>query len=260
MTTYERKSRMTSLSHTYAEGLRARLDDIEAVNNAALTRATDVLSAVVGGGGLIHAFGTGHSQASALEVAGRAGGLIPTNRIAISDLVIYGGEPPSVLSDPLFERDEQLGSRLVDLADVRETDAIILFSNSGVNGAIVQMAMVLAERGVPVLAVTSLAHSQSTVSRHSSGRTLADVADIVLDNLAPVGDSIVPLDGDASICGVSSITAAYLVQILVARLAAKMLESGNLPPFYLSANIDGGHERNVQVEQTYAGRLRRIAM
>ena len=31
-------------------------------------------------GGVLQAFGTGHSQAFAMEIAGRAGGLIPTNR------------------------------------------------------------------------------------------------------------------------------------------------------------------------------------
>ncbi|MDQ0726710.1 SIS domain-containing protein [Microbacterium sp. W4I20] len=250
---------MTSLSHTYSEGLRTRLDSIEAVNEDGLSRATEILAGVVSGGGVIHAFGTGHSQASALEIAGRAGGLIPTNRIAISDLVIYGGESPNVLDDPLLERDERLGLRLIELADVQPRDAMILFSNSGVNGAIVQMAVSMVERGVPVIAVTSRAHAETSVSKHSGGRLLAEVAEVVLDNLAPVGDAIVPLEGGARICGVSSITAAYLVQVLVARVATSMLAAGTLPPFYLSANVEGGHERNLEIEQTYAGRLRRIA-
>ena len=34
-------------------------------------------------GGVVQAFGTGHSEALAMEFAGRAGGLVPTNRISM---------------------------------------------------------------------------------------------------------------------------------------------------------------------------------
>jgi uncharacterized phosphosugar-binding protein len=50
-------------------------------------------------GGVVQAFGSGHSEALAMEVAGRAGGLVPTNRIALRDVVIVGGESPDVLGD-----------------------------------------------------------------------------------------------------------------------------------------------------------------
>ena len=55
-------------------------------------------------GGVLQAFGTGHSEALAMEFAGRAGGLVPTNRISLRDVVIFGGEPPDVLGDGHLER------------------------------------------------------------------------------------------------------------------------------------------------------------
>lgn len=251
---------MNSLSSQYAKNIRTALDSIEASNNAALLNAAEVLYRTVVGGGVLFAFGTGHSQASALEVAGRAGGLIPTNKIAISDLVIYGNEPPSVLADPLLEREEGLAARLLALSDISSGDALIVFSNSGVNASVVEMARLAREQGIPVIAVTSKTSSAGAVSNHSSGQRLSDVADIVFDNLAPAGDASLELDQHTRICGVSSITAAYLVQLLVARVAELSRERSQEIPFYRSANVPGGHERNLLIEANYKSRLRRIAM
>ena len=51
------------------------------------------------------------------------------------------------------------------------------------------------ERGLPVIAVTSIAHSLATASGHSSGARLMDHADIVIDLGTPPGDSLVEIDG-----------------------------------------------------------------
>lgn len=80
------------------------IDRVAASQREALGRAADLIIAGLRAGGIIHAFGTGHSEALAMEIAGRAGGLVPTNRIALRDLVLRGGEPASVLG-PTLERD-----------------------------------------------------------------------------------------------------------------------------------------------------------
>ncbi|MFC7588824.1 SIS domain-containing protein [Nonomuraea antimicrobica] len=58
-------------------------------------RAAGLLVASIRAGGLVNAFGSGHSEAIAMEIAGRAGGLVPSNRLSPKDLVLYGGEPPA---------------------------------------------------------------------------------------------------------------------------------------------------------------------
>ena len=68
-------------------------------------QAADLVVASLRAGGVVQAFGTGHSEALAMEFAGRAGGLVPTNRISLRDVVIFGGEPPEVLGDGHLERD-----------------------------------------------------------------------------------------------------------------------------------------------------------
>lgn len=219
--------------------------------------AADIVARSVRAGGVVQAFGTGHSQATAMEIAGRAGGLIPTNRIAISDLVMYGGEDPATILDPRTERDPSLAQRLYDLAPIEAGDVFVIASNSGINGSIVGMAEVAKKNEHPVVAITSLQHGAQVESRHPSGRKLTDLADVVLDNGGPFGDAVLPLPGGGAVCAVSSITAALLAQLLTAEVVRRLIEAGDTPPVYLSANVPGGDVHNDGLLQRYAGRIRR---
>ena len=210
-------------------------------------------------GGVVQAFGTGHSEALAMEFAGRAGGLVPTNRISLRDVVIFGGESPEVLGDGLLERDPQVAHRLFDLAAVAAADVFVIGSNSGVNGAIVEFARLVKERGHRLIAITSFTQTTGVDSRHPSGAKLIDHADVALDNGAPYGDAVLPLPGGGTACAVSSITAALLAQLVVAEVIRRLLQAGEAPPVYVSANVPGGYEHNSTLEARYAGRIRRTA-
>jgi uncharacterized phosphosugar-binding protein len=210
-------------------------------------------------GGVVQAFGTGHSEALAMEFAGRAGGLVPTNRISLRDVVIFGGESPEVLGDGLLERDPSIAHRLYDLAAVAAADVFVIGSNSGVNGAIVEFARLVKERGHRLIAITSFTQTADVDSRHPSGAKLIDHADVALDNGAPYGDAVLPLPGGGTTCAVSSITAALLAQLVVAEVVRRLLQAGEAPPVYVSANVPGGYEHNSALEARYAGRIRRTA-
>jgi uncharacterized phosphosugar-binding protein len=224
-----------------------------------VTRAAELIAQCVRSDGVIHAFGTGHSQAMVLELAGRAGGLVPTNRLSIADLVLYGGDPPSVLDDPLLERQAGVAQRIYDLAAPRPEDLFVVISNSGVNNVIVEMALHAKEEGHRLLAITSLPHTRAVPAAHPSGKKLADIADVVLDNAAPRGDALLELPGGGAICALSTLTGVMLVQMAVAEAASLLLSSGDRPPVYVSANVPGGFEGNLELEKRYAGRIRRTA-
>ena len=110
-----------------------------------------------------------------------------------------------------------------------------------------------------MIAVTALEASRSLTSRHSSGLRLFEVADTVLDNKIPLGDSCLDMEGvDTKVCRMSTITTAILMQALTYRAAQIMVSRGYHPPIYKSQNIDGGREYNENLEKKYIERLYRI--
>ncbi len=246
-------------AEAYLSVLTPLLDKVSAQASGPVQRAADIVASALRAGGVLQAFGSGHSEALAMELAGRAGGLVPTNRISLRDVVIFGGESPDVLSRGVLERDPDIAQRLYDLAGPHASDVFVIASNSGVNGSIVEMARIVKEREHPLIAITSLTQTAGLESRHPSGTKLADHADVVLDNGAPHGDAVLDLPGGGKVCAVSSITAALLAQLLAAEVVRRLVAADETPPVYLSANIPGGDEHNNVLEQRYAGRIRRTA-
>jgi uncharacterized phosphosugar-binding protein len=183
---------------------------------------------------------------------------VPSNRLTPRDLVLYGGEPPSVLTSEL-ERDPSIAHKIYQLAPVAPQDVFVLISSSGVNGAVVELATIVKERGHPLIALTSVQHSTRMTSRHPSGAKLLDLADVVLDNGAPYGDAILELPGGGAYGAISTVTSALLAQLMVTEAVAGLVALGETPPIYLSVNVTGGDEHNRALESRYAGRIRRGA-
>jgi uncharacterized phosphosugar-binding protein len=239
--------------------IRGQLDTIEATQGAAIAEAADLIAASLAAGGVLQVFGTGHSEALAMELSGRAGGLIPTNKLALRDIVLLGGRDAAVLEDPKAERDSSLAGEVWDLAPIEPGDVVVIGSQSGGNGAIVEMAVIARAAGHPVVAVTSRAHSAAIDSRHPSGKRLFELADVVIDNGSPYGDSVLDLPDGGTVCAISSIGNAVVAQLLVAEITARLIAGGVEPPIYLSANIAEGDAHNDRWEARYAGRIRRTA-
>jgi uncharacterized phosphosugar-binding protein len=242
----------------YADAAAAAVRRVSTEQADGVAKAAALLVGALRAGGVVQAFGTGHSQALAMEIAGRAGGLVPTNMIALRDLVILGGDQPDVLFTKHLERDPAVAHRIYELANVHPPDVFVMASNSGGNGSVVELARLVKERGHGLVAITSMAHSSRVTSRHPSGLRLFEIADVVLDNGAPYGDAVLTT-GEIAVGGISSITAALLAQMVVAEVVRTMLAAGETPPVYLSANIPEGDAHNSALEARYAGRIRRSA-
>lgn len=221
----------------------------------AIVAAAEIIATAVRADGVIHAFGTGHSEATAMEIAGRAGGLVGTNKVSLRDLVFVGGLDPD--ADPHLERDPATGRRLFDITPTGPQDAVVVISNSGGNGSVVEFALAVKDAGLPLIAITSLAHSSGITSRHPSGKRLFEVADVVIDNGAPYGDAILDLPGGGKAAGISSVTSATAAEMINAEALARLVKDGGTPPVYLSANIPDADEHNHKLEDHYAGRIRR---
>ena len=208
------------------------------IHNAAL-----LISESIRSGGILQAFGSGHSYAGAIEVCGRAGGLIPSKIIRDH-------------SDGIFESVEGNAYYLMRQVDVRPEDVFIIISNSGRNPLSIEIAEYVKKKGCKVIVVTALDISKASASRHSSGKLLYEFADVVLDNQSGFGDAALEIEGlDSKVCGTSSFSTCLLLQQTIYEAIRDMVEKGFEPPVFKSANIDGGRKFNQILEERYADRI-----
>jgi uncharacterized phosphosugar-binding protein len=136
---------------------------------------------------------------------------------------------------------------------------VIIVSNSGINAVPIELAMEAKAIGAKTIAVTAAESYAAAKSRHSSGKKLGDVVDLVVDSRVPSGDAVVELDGlDAKVGAASTTLGAALMNAIVVETSAKLLERGVQPPAIVSMNVPGGDERNRALEAKYGPRLRML--
>lgn len=249
---------MTAIVDTFAETALAQLGRVVDEQREHVAAGGALVAEALAGGGILHAYGTGHSRSVALELVARAGGLIPTNLLSIKDLVLWGGQEPESIRDPKLEREPGVAAAVLALHDVRAGDAMVIASNSGLNPAIVEMSRLVRERGVPVIAIGSVSHSRAVPSRDASGTTLFDNADVVVDTLTPVGDAVVDLRTGGRACGTSTLSAVLIAQLLVASAIEELDRRDVHIPVYRSMNTGGADDSNADAERAWATRLRPV--
>jgi uncharacterized phosphosugar-binding protein len=140
-------------------------------------------------------------------------------------------------------------------------DVLLAISTSGCNAVTIDVAIEAKRLGMVVVALTSLAHAGSSNSRHESGRKLHEVAALVLDQMAPAGDSVVWIEGlETPVAPISSVTCCAIINLLKAEVARLLTEAGS-PPKVLTAACHLGTERSRQVfEETYDDYRRRVGV
>jgi uncharacterized phosphosugar-binding protein len=231
------------------------LERVVETQGEAIQRAARIFADAIDRGGVVHAYGTGHSRAFAMELANRAGGLVPMHQLDSVDLILAGWPSDEVLG-PEFELDPAVGPALFGCYQIESDDVFIIASNSGVNPSIVGMALHVKAHNHPLVAVTSLEHTRHVPSLDSSGKKLHELADVVIDNCGPLGDALLELPGGGKACSISSLSGALIGQMLTAETIGILLDRGHQPPILISANVPGGREADEKLRQQYAGRLR----
>lgn len=238
----------------YIDGLTAILQRIKEEQRDNIERAGLVVADALVAGGIIHAFGTGHSHLVADEAFFRAGGIAAVNPILHERLIFLKG----ALESTRTEQESGFASRLLAAEGVRSVDAGIVVSNSGRNAAPIEMALEMKALGIKVIAITSLEQSMRSTSRHSSGKRLFEVVDVVIDNCVPQGDAVLELSGLKSRIGPSSTVAgAAIINSIVIEAVSELLRRGETVPVLPSANAEGVSEETLKdLLRGYQSRIR----
>lgn len=237
----------------YAHSMRTILNVIVEQEMDKILQAADVIANAVAQDGILYTFGTGHSHVIAEDVAYRAGGLVPVD--AILEAALTGHE--KVRQSEFMERVEGVSKVILDYYKPSSKDAIVIISNSGRNAAPVEMAQYAHQRGMPVIAITSLAHSMGTTSRVSTGKKLYELADIVIDNHCIKGDAMIRLEGLPMPVGAGSGVAGLLIlHTIIVQTIQTLMDRGVKPPVFMSGNLDGADLVNVPLRERYKGRVK----
>ncbi|MFA5256564.1 MAG: sugar isomerase domain-containing protein [Opitutales bacterium] len=217
------------------------------VNRDALREAGAALAASVAAEGVLHVFGSGHSQIVAREVVNRAGGLVPVSQIV---------DPTGGWAEVLPGYGEKLFQRYAQQYAPRAGDVALVVSNSGVNPSPVGMALACRDAGMRVVTLSNVALSSKSASKHASGKRLFECGDWALDNCGVPGDAALDIPGqDLKTGAVSTFPGAMLMNLLVLEAIGAMRAAGQEVPILQSANTPGGRERNDAISARYRGRI-----
>lgn len=243
---------MSSVHPYYAAALDL-LTRIQESQGERIARTSEEVHRSLEEGGVLHIFGSGHSAVVAQEVFHRAGGLVPVNPILEPFLTPL----TSPRKSGRLERTEGIAAILLDYYDLRPGEVLIVVSSSGINALPVEMAIGGRDRGLTVVAITSVSHSLGVPSRHSSGVRVMDAAHILIDNCVEKGDASIILPGsETKVAPLSSLAGIFIINWLTCEVAMRFTEKGVTPPVYLSANLPGGDEHNRLLEERYQGRIK----
>ncbi len=239
---------MTNSALDYLFEAQAILTRIQTTQMAAIERAAELCTKAIAGDGLVHMFGSGHSRIFVEEMFPRHGsfpGFHPIVELSLTyhNLVVGSNGQRQAM---YLEHVEGFGQVIMRNFVFAPPDCFLIFSNSGVNEVVIDVALEAKRQNMPVIAVVSLEHCQASPALHSNGKKLPDIADVVIDNCTPGGDAMVQVPGLSEPVGPgSTIGAAAITNALKCRVAQKLTALGQ-PPIVLTSSYFIGSEASKQ--------------
>ncbi|MGH9448573.1 MAG: sugar isomerase domain-containing protein, partial [Terriglobia bacterium] len=228
---------------------------IEKTQADILRQVADVYAHSIAADGLVHLWGGGHSAIGVQETFPRIGSIVGFHPIVELPITYYTNVVgTSGLRQALFlERLSGYAETVLQNYEFGPNDCFAVISSTGINNVAIEIAMGAKSRGMPVVAITSLAHQAKTLSRHPSGKKLGDVADFVIDNCTPPGDAAIKIEGcEYPTSSTSSIAVVTIVQTLNAMVAERLARTGHKPLILASPHfVQNEQESQRNIEEYY---------
>src|SRR5579885_556120 len=181
----------------YFHEATARLHGLLDNQREARDRAAVLCTEAIAADGLVHLFGCGHSRMLCEEMTPRQGCFVGWHTIVELGLTFHNliVGPNGLRQSLHLEKTPGYAEQILRNFAFGPKDVMVIISTSGIREVIIEMAEGARQRGLAVIGVVSQAHCEQAKPAHPSGKKLIDVADVVLDNGAPVGDSLLALEG-----------------------------------------------------------------
>lgn len=252
---------MTGIARQYFDIMIERLQAVIDSQEAEIEAAAEICADSIAADKLVFTFGTGHGSFAAMEMFPRTGTTTGFRPIVESSMISFH----RVLGDGgarqyrFIHGQEGYGDAILASHQTDPGDAMLIFSHSGLNAVTLDIAVGAKQRGMKVIGVTSVPHSSSTPSRHSCGKRLFELADVVIDTGVPKGDASIRIDGVEGAVGATSTSIAIAVgQAINAVTVEKLVGRGVQPFIMVSPNTTDKESATAQNDRNYAELWRRL--
>lgn len=241
-----------------ARQVMARIEETQLDN---IRKAAEIMADTIEAGRWVHTFGCGHATIPIEEMYPRIGGFVgfhPLIELPLTFFTRITGEM-GVHQFLFLERVEGYGSAIMKSYEFDPRDTMWMFSHSGINNVNIDVALESKKRGMKVIVFGSASEAKGKKSRHSSEKTLFDIADLVVDSCAPLQDASVPLKNHQDKVGpVSTMAFITCVWMTVTTVAEILADRGVKLFIHPSHNVPGDTTARERLDAALAEYKRRV--
>jgi uncharacterized phosphosugar-binding protein len=227
-----------------------------------LQKAAELFAKTILAGRMVHVFGSGHSRVMVEEMWPRYGSFPGFNPIVELSLTYHNnvvganGQRQAMY----LENVSGFAERILRNFGLNEKDTALIVSSSGCNIVPIEMAELFQQKKIKVVALITKQHAAKSTSKRKDGKKLSDFADIVLDTGAPVGDSMIYMDGlETPVSPGSSVGGIVIVNSIKAEVARLLTAAGQPPKVLTASSVIDAEKAKQLFEAAYDEHAHRLA-
>ncbi len=250
------------LAQQWLNNARSIMTRIEETQMDNIKKAAEMMADTIESQRWVHTFGCGHATLPIEEMYPRIGGFVgfhPIIELPLTFFTRITGEM-GVHQFVFLERVEGYGVEIMKGYDFDKRDIMWLFSHSGINNVNIDVALEAKKKGMKVIVFGAEAAAKGRKSRHSCGKTIFDLADVVVDTCAPLEDASVVLknhqDKIAPVSTMAFVTCVWMTITTVAEILAERNVKLYIHP---SHNVPGDNTARYRLDEALAEYKKRIA-
>lgn len=230
------------LSLEWLANARSIMEKIEDTQLENIKSASEIMADSIEKERWVHTFGCGHATIPVEEMYPRIGGFVGFHPIVELPLTFFTGITGQMgIHQFLFlERAEGYGDAIMESYNFSKDDCMWIFSHTGINNVNIDVALRAKELGLKVIAYGSASEALGKTTRHPSGKTLFEIADIVVDSCVPVVDASVKLKNHQDKIGpISTLAFVTLVWMTITTVAEILADRDVQLYVHPSHNVPG---------------------
>lgn len=250
-----------NLTETYLQKCNEIIKKIEA-QQLAIQKVAGWFAESILAGRVVHVFGSGHSRIMVEEMWPRYGSFPGFNPIVELSLTYHNnvvganGQRQAMF----LENVPGLAERILRNFGLSDKDCALIISSGGANIVPIEMAELFQQKKIKTVALITMEHSNKSISKRPDGKKLSDFADIVLDSGAPIGDSMITIDGlETPVSPGSTVGGIIIVNCIKAELAKLLTKAGHPPKVLTAPSVIGADKAAAIFEAAYDEHAHRMA-